>query len=237
MHRPFVLALLAGAALFAPLTVRAEEATPLPSDAPVPTLYESTPSCPPAEIGPDGVASAPKDAPADCVYALGDGVAPDTTLIAPRSDELLPCSDDLTKAHEQGQPMVVAIACLLPDGSILPLNVMTLGGPTDAGPAVDSCIPDENGVVDEMCQIRPISAEVSMVDGDGDRGLVPGFLLLALAAGVVGYAIGSARGRRETAGSGAPVVENASDVTSDLGIENNSDAVTKSVAAKKPEQQ
>jgi heat shock protein HslJ len=62
MHR--LLAALLLAAILAPSTAFALDATPLP--VPLPAI-----ACPAPEIGPDGVMVVPPDAPADCAYLSG----------------------------------------------------------------------------------------------------------------------------------------------------------------------
>lgn len=96
---------------------------------PEPALYGETPACPPVEIV-DGVYVIPKDAPEGCVYVqdLPSAIAEPMPIAAPVG-EPAPCSDEVVAAVAAGSPGAIVEACLLPDGSLLPSNVMTVAEP------------------------------------------------------------------------------------------------------------
>jgi hypothetical protein len=108
-----------------------------PTPEPVPALYGATPA---AQTCPsDPAAPAPTDCvmeavpteevvPIDACTPDANGVTPEmcTTLVAPAPVDPGACDPETVAAVEAGTVGAVVTACLLPDGSLLPVNVMTL---------------------------------------------------------------------------------------------------------------
>lgn len=113
------------------------------------------------------------------VAAVDETPAPAPEAVLYSATDPVPCSDEIAAAVAAGNGLgAVAEACLLPDGTLVPINVMTLGTPADSG-SVEPCSPEvaaaagtENQIIaDAPCLLPDGSlyalAVRSTVGGDG----------------------------------------------------------------------
>jgi hypothetical protein len=74
-----------------------------------------------------------------------------------------PCADELAAAVALGEPVLVTESCLLPDGSVLPINVMTIAEPMP----ISEPLPCDQAIVDAASSETPLIAPAPCLLPDG----------------------------------------------------------------------